>query len=237
MAITFPITGVTNTYSASRSPSFTLGTSPVENDIIVAYVSATEAATTTDVSTWSNVLGANVEADPGDGTMVCVMVYHRVSAAEDAADTVAWTLTNLWDATETGRITVVVQRGVALSGELVGAASGSSATTVTPWVIPDVTPTATGCQIMAGVAGDGTETQTTPGTHTLRASGSTTQSNYLYSDNDLGTNGVGTGTTNVTPSGSDEYVSIVACFKPADDSRPMPFTTTRLQAVNRAGSW
>lgn len=235
MAITFPTYGY-NSYSASRSPTCYLYANAVEDDILVAFVSATDGAATTDVSGWTNVLGANVEVDPGDGSLTCVMVYHRVTAAEAATPPSPWTITNLWNATESGQITVVVLRGVVTSGELVGAASGSNASAVTPWVIPTVTPS-DACQIIAGVAGDGTQTQTTPGTHTLQASGSTTQSNYLYSDNDLGMNGVGTGTTNVTPSGSDEYVSIVACFKPADDSRPMPFTTTRLQAVNRAGSW
>lgn len=235
MAITFPTYGY-NSYSASRSPTCYLYANAVEDDILVAFVSATDGAATTDVSGWTNVLGANVEVDPGDASLTAVMVYHRVTAGEAATPPSPWTLTNLWDATETGQITIAVLRGVVTSGELVGAASGSDAGVVTPWVIPTVTPTAD-CQIMAGVAGDGTQTQTTPGTHTLQASASTAQSNYLYSDNDLGANGVSTGTTNVTPSTSDEYASIVACFKPASDSRQMLFFTTRLQAVNRAGSW
>ena len=236
MAITFPTYGY-NSYGATRSPTCYLYDDAVEDDVIVCFVAATDGAATTDVSGWTNVLGANVEVDPGDGSLCCVMVYHRVTAAEAATPPSPWTITNLWNATEGGTITAVVLRGVATSGELVGAASGSNSSIVTPWVIPSVTPTADYCQPVAGVAGDGSQTQTTPGTHTLRANAAGGPSNYLYSDNDLGTNGVGTGTTDVTPSTADEYVSIVACFKPADDSRPALFTTTRLQAVNRAGSW
>jgi hypothetical protein len=216
MAITFPITGVTTTYSATRSPAFTLGTSPLTNDILVAFISSTTTSATTDVATWTNALGADVEIMPSDTTLACVMVYHRVTAAEDTADQVTWTLTNLWDATETGRISVAVLRGVATTGELVGTGSTSNAgNSASPFVIADITPTADGSQIMAGVAGDGTATLTTPGTHTLQAGAGTTQTNYLYSDDTLGSNGVATGTTDVTPSAGNEYVSIVAAFKDA----------------------
>lgn len=215
MAITFPITGVSAEVTATRDPTFTLGTSPIEDDILVLYASSTTAATTTDVAGWTNVLGANAEVMTAASETTACMVYHRVTAAEDTANEVTWLLDNLWDTSETGRISVTVLRGVATSGELVGTASGSDAAVADPWVIPTVTPTADDCVIIAGVSGDSTETQTTPSGWTLRASGSTTESNYLYTRDTLGSNGTPTGTTNVTPSTADEYVSIVACFKPA----------------------
>jgi hypothetical protein len=232
MAVTFPITGVTTALSSSRSPAFTLGTAPAENDIIVAYISSTTVAATSDVSGWTNVLGANQVISLSDDSMAAAMAYHRVTADEAAADTVTWTLTNFWNATETGRITTAVLRGVATSDELVGTASGFNTNAVQP-VIPTVTPTADDCQIMAGVAMDGTSTLTTPAGHTLRSGAAATQTNYMYSRDTLGTSGVATGTTNVTASSSDEYISIVACFAPAPQD-PVTFGVRVNQAVQRA---
>jgi hypothetical protein len=233
MAITFPITGVTNAVSNLRSPAFTLGTAPAENDIIVAYISSTTPAATTDVSGWTNVLGANQVISLSDDSMAAAMAYHRVTAAEAAANTVTWTLTNFWNASETGRITTAVLRGVATSDELVGTASGFNINIVQP-VIPDVTPTADDCQIMAGVAMDTNGiTLTTPAGHTLRSGATGTQTNSLYSLDTLGTSGVATGTTNVTASTSDEYISIVACFAPAPQD-PVTFGVRVNQAVQRA---
>jgi hypothetical protein len=214
VAITFPITGVATTYSATRSPAFTLGTAPLEDDIIVVSISAGAVPqTATAPATWDSVLGATVDVESDQHC--ALMVYHRVTAAEAGASTVTWTLTNLWASTATGRVNADVLRGVATSGELVGGASGFSNTnTATPWVIPDVTPTGT-CQIIALVSGDGTQTQTTPANWTIRTDNDGAAPNLnTYSRDALGSNGVPTGTTNVTPSGGDEYVSIVACFAP-----------------------
>jgi hypothetical protein len=212
--ITFPITGVTTTYSASRSPSFTLGTAPATDDIIVVSIATQTTYNTTDTSGWDNVLGANTitQSDSNGG----IMLYHRVTSAESGGSTVSWTLTNIFDATETGRIIADVLRGVATSGELVGGTGGfSSANTATPWVIPSVTPSASSCQVVAMVTGDGTETQTEPGGWTTMTSGTGTIGLYTYSLDALGTSGVPTGTTNVTPSAGNEFVAIAAAFKPA----------------------
>lgn len=212
--ITFPITGVSAAYTGTQSPSFTLGTSPIEDDIIVAVV-ATDAggSTITDASGWTNVLGPNVKAEAD--SMVATLCYHRVTSAEDIADQVTWTLTNLWTATRSGDISAVVLRGVATSGELVGSSSTFDSGLPSTWVIASVTPTADDCQIVAGLTGDSTQTQTTPSGWALEASGNSRTSNYVYSRDALGVNGVATGTTNVAASSGDEYVSIVACFAPA----------------------
>lgn len=211
MAITFPITGVTNTFSASRSPSFTLGTSPVENDIIVAYVSSTTTSATTDVSGWTNVRGANTVTMPADSVCAAVMVYHRVTSGEDTADTVTWTLTNLWNANETGRISVAVLRGVPTTSELVGVASGSDEGLV-DGTIPSVTPT-TDATIIAGFNQDGTGTRTSaPTGYTDIAGGTGTQHNYIYRRTSDASRDTATGTAAANTSTNDEYVSIVAAF-------------------------
>lgn len=240
MAITFPIFYGAASYSTSRSPSFTLDTSPLENDILLAFVTSLDTAATTDVSTWTNVRGANTVTMPADSSHAAVMVYHRVTSAEDTADTVTWTLTNLWDATETGTIGVLVMRGVATSGELQGVNYQTDDTATTPWYIPSVTPTASDVQVIGAVTGDSGKSLTiTSSGWTTQVGWSSSQTNYILSRDALGVSGVGTGSCTVTPTlgGSDEYVSIVACFKPAEEARAALFTTTRLQAVNRAGSW
>lgn len=213
--ITFPITGVTNTYTSSRSPSFTLGTAPATDDIVVVCVSLTGVGhVLTDPSGWTNVLGTGTleESD----THAAYMYYHRVTSGEAGASTVTWTFTNITAGNGSGQVCATVLRGVATSSELVGSAANNAiGNTTTPWVIDTVTPSADNCQVMGGLTGDGTQTQTTPGGWSLRANGNATQSNYLYSRDSLGSNGVPTGTTNVTPSVGDEYVSVVACFRPA----------------------
>jgi len=214
VAITFPITGVSTAIgTATRSPSFTLGTSPIENDIILVVVSSTTTSATTDVSGWTNVRGTNTVTMPSDSVCAQVMVYHRVTAAEDTANQVTWTLTNLWNATEAGRISVTVLRGVALTGELGGVAfTSNAANAATPWVIPSVTPTVNGVAV-AGVIGDGTGTEGAVSGWTIRASGSTTQTNYIWSRDAAVTSGVATSATSTTPSVGEEYVTIVAVFK------------------------
>lgn len=241
MAITFPITGVTSGYGSSQSPSFTLGTAPAEHDILVAYLSTSiNTGTFTDPGGWVNVLGTDARVIPADSSSVGVMLYHRVTAAEAAAGTVTWTFTNLWAAASRGATTVAVLRGVALTGELVGADSASDTNEVTPWVIPSVTPTADDCQVIAGLSADyasGTAPNTqaaAPWQWTLRAGNADSQSNYLYSRDTLGSSGVATGVENVTPSAADEYVSIIACFAPATATTTTGTATGTISAIGAA---
>lgn len=217
MAITFPITGVTSTYSSTRSPSFTLGTAPQTDDVIVALVGTGTSGATTDTSGWTNALGANTVATPSDTSCASVLVYHRVTSGESGGGTVTWTLTDLWNSVETGRISALVLRGVKTSAELVGTSSASDPDAATPWVIPSVTPTADDCQIVAGVIGDSSQAAdpTDPSGWTRRVSGTTSYASHIYTRDALGENGVPTATANVTPNAGDEYVIIVAAFADA----------------------
>jgi hypothetical protein len=159
-------------------------------------------------------LGGTTDVE-SDAHQSC-MVYHIVTQAEDDANQVTWTLTNFYDVAETGRISATVLRGVDQTTPLGFANSGfNSANTATPWVIPDINPVYNNSVVLAGVVGDSTPTQTTPAGWTNRASGSSTQSNYLYSRNALTVAAELTGTTNVTPSTGDEYTAIAAEFKEA----------------------
>lgn len=210
MAITFPITGVTNN-GTSRSPSFTLGTAPAAGDVITVFVSSVNIFAITDVAGWPNAVAANTVI-ASDAHAAC-MFTHEVTSGEAGAATVTWTLTNLLNAGDSWRITATVSR--ADSGVLAVTGSAgtgfNSANTATPFVIPSVTPGHNNAQVIGGLVADSaTITQTTPAGFTLRANGG---SNYLYSRDALGSAGVPTGTTNVTPSTGDEYIGIAIALR------------------------
>jgi hypothetical protein len=205
--------------SATASPSFTLDTSPLENDIIYLWVSSTTTATVADVSGWVNVLGSGVDVESDAHEMTCV--YHIVTAAEDTANTVTWTLTNMYGATETGAFAAVVVRQADPADPLAGVNSTfDSGNTVTPAVLASVTPDASGGLILSAVVQDSTGTYTTPANWTNRVVFNTNVALSVYSY-DLGaTSGVGVGPTNITPDAGDEYISITIVAKavPADVS-------------------
>jgi hypothetical protein len=209
----------TEAVTATRSPAFTLDTSPLENDVIYAWVSSTTASAITDTSGWTNVLGANTDVESDAHEMLCV--YHKVTNAEDVANTVTWTLTNIYDANETGAITAVVVRNVDPADALAGVGSTfDSANTVTPAVLAAVTPDDSGGLILSGVVQDSTGTYTTPANWTVRATFNTNQALSVFSYNLGVSSGVGVGPTNITPDAGDEYISITIVAKavPADVS-------------------
>jgi hypothetical protein len=242
MAITFPIAGVSSVVTASRSPSITLGTSPIENDVIVVFASSNSTSSTpaTAPTGWTYMRpsgNTNGTIMPSDSSMAAVMLYHVVTAAEDTANTVTWTLTNLWNATETGRITATVLRGVGAITNTYSVAAANAGNSATPWAGGTYSTGVPISQVVVGVCGDGTQTQTTPAGYTLRASGSTSQSNYLYSRDTL-PDADDIIQISVTPSAVDECVVIDAYFVPAPEFvARQPFIIPSNQAVRRAANW
>lgn len=217
--ITFPIAGVTNTYSFSASPSFTLGESPIEGDLLVAFASVTVSTSAFDTAgawatDWSYTWPGRIVAT--SSTNSAAMIYHRVTAAEDAANKVTWTLTDLWDGAATGRISVAVLRGVSSYGAPFLTTSAFSDSTV-DGTIPTITPTAD-CVVIAGFSQDGATGRTSePTGYTDIAGGNATQHCYIYRRTANGENGVATGSAAANTSTNDQYVSQVACFAtPAD---------------------
>lgn len=213
MAITH-IRTETATFSASRSPAITFaGAEILDGDILlVGFVAALQTATITTPSGYVNVLGANtlVASDSHVGGMV----YHVPTSSE--AGQTAWTITNLFDVTQTGRAVWSIWRGVDLTTPLAGTSSTfDSANAATPFILPSVTPTADNVQVVGVLGSDGSSTQSAPAGWTQRAGAGTTQGCYIYSRDALGSNGVATGATNVTPSAGDEYASVVCALRPA----------------------
>lgn len=205
--------------SASRSPSVTFATSPIENDYVVLFASSTTTATITVPATWENALGGTTDVESDAHQMCCVI--HRVTSAEDAADTVTFTATNLYDATETGEVVGVVLRNVSTVTPIDSANSAfDSANSVTPHVLASLTGAnlSTGSLVVSAVAKDGTGTWTTPAGYTALASRNTNQGLAAYSRNTPTTSGVNVAATNITPSAGDEYTSITVAFTKAPTS-------------------
>jgi hypothetical protein len=219
VAITFPgITG-TGTFTTA-TPSFTLsGGTPQENDIIFAVVASTTTAQPNSgtFDGFAHILAStafDVESDSHEATMV----WRRYTAADVSANKLTFTLTNFYNAAETGAIAAVVIRGVSTDATPydVFQTTFSSTNTATPWVIPSLTPTVDGVQVIGAVIGDGTQSITTgPSGWTSRVSNTATQAVRIYSRDALGSNGVATGAANATPSSGDEYVGFSIAFKDA----------------------
>ena len=136
------VEAVAANYSSTRSPTVTFTTSPVEDDVIVAVIgSTTAAALTADLppTGWSNCLNwAGEVVTLSDGSATAAVVYHTVTAAEDVANTVAWTLTNLWAANEIGDLTAICLRGADTAAVVDAAAAWSDPDLVTPHILPRI---------------------------------------------------------------------------------------------------
>jgi hypothetical protein len=204
----------TSTLTASRSPAITFAESPVENDIIVIWVASTTTSTITDPSGWTNLLGGTTDVE-SDSHQMCAL-YHVVTAAEDAANTVTWTLTNLYDAAETGAVAAVVVRNGNPADPLGGTPTSTfdSANTVTPAVLAQVTPDVTGGLALSAVVQDSTASYTVPTGWSLKAYHNVNVGIAVFAYGTLTTAASAVGPTNVTPDAGDEYASISVVISP-----------------------
>jgi hypothetical protein len=203
MAVTFQqsvfITG------ADRSPTFTLGTAPLENDVIYVFTSSGTTAAVTDPAEWTNILGANTDIETPAHQAMCHA--HRVTNAEATASTVTWTLTNAYNTNETFSAIVAVYRDVSTSTlfEATETTQEDSATTVA--TIPALTPTVTNGRVLAFVSNDaGTATNTTPSGWTSRQTSSSSGRMDLYEWNTLTTATVDTSSASATGANDEKIV-------------------------------
>lgn len=216
--------------SASRSPSLTFAVAPLAGDVIVIWPSSTTTAAITDPSGWVNVLGANTDIETDAHEQCCL--YHVVTAAEAAASTVTFTATNLYDVAETGAVVGAVVRNVNIADVLAGFQTADNSGAVTPHLLSAVTPDVSGGLILSAVAKDTSGTYTTQPTDWTFIATSTTQKLLRY--NILSTSGVAVGPTNITPSASDEYISITVVLNPSylPQNRPARTTRSRMASIN-----
>ena len=98
--------------------TITFTTSPVENDVIFVFPGVDQpersrSPATSPPTDWAFAFPTgNVHGGAGGAACGLGAIYHVVTAAEDTANTVTWTLTNLFAATEIGAATACYVRGV-----------------------------------------------------------------------------------------------------------------------------
>lgn len=124
-----------------------------ENDVIVHWANLTSGGTpaVTDPVGWVNLFGPNGILFNAEHSMVGF--YHLVTAAEVAANTTSWTMTNVLSITNNGRQVTHVLRGVDPSAPIdVVATRPDGPMNVGGLQFPDITPTKSGSFIM-GISG------------------------------------------------------------------------------------
>lgn len=129
-------------FSSTRSPATgTLSFTPQLNDVVVLVATMPQVGATaiTVPVGWVNPLGS-VLSTPSNGRMV--VVYHQVDAGEVSAVTTSWTVTNLFDATKSGRAIAFVVRGTDPTAPIGVTANGSGNSS--SWVLPNLLPMKTG---------------------------------------------------------------------------------------------
>lgn len=225
MAVTVAATG-NAVVSASRSPSVTFGSyTPATDDVVVFFANnGAAAAAMTVTATWVNCDPSGGNTNVASDSHTAAAVYHKVTSAEAAAVTVAYTATNLWDANATGNVVGVVLRGVDPNVPVDSSnTTFGSGNTATPHILPGLTGSnlSNYSQVLGCVAKDLTGTWTTPTGWTARGSNNTNAGTALFTWDTLTAAGVSVAATNITPSAGDEYVTYTVAFTSLD---PIPTT-------------
>jgi len=206
------ISSASNSFSASRSPAITFPSTwtPRLNDLVIVFPSSTTAATITDVSGWTNPLGSGVDVESDVHQISCG--YHFVTAGEVTAETRSWTLTNWYDANETGNIVGCVISGAATSGTVDSINSKSdTANTATPHSTAVLLGTnlTTGSLVLSCTASDGTNTYAADPAGWIRIiTDNTSQGKILMQRVALTTANSDVDEVSFTPADGDEFVSI-----------------------------
>jgi len=209
--ITVIDTATTVYNTATQSPTFTFTISPVQNDVIVLFAAAVNSlAALNAVAEWTPSI-----TPTGTVTQTaCAMavLHHVVTAGEDAANTVTWTLTNLFQATRQGALAACVVRGVNTTTPVDAFGTGVIATVVTPHDLPAVVGadiTSSNGLVLRAIARDGATAYTSvPAGHTQLASSGPTQAIWLGRRDATASAGVAIPTASITPSVADEAVAV-----------------------------
>jgi hypothetical protein len=214
--------GAGSTLTASRSPSVTFSAAPAAGDVIVLWsVSAAVAAVGT-VTGWDNVLGGTTVVASDAHTEVCVL--HVVTTAEANANTVTFTVTNLWSTAQTGSTVAGVWTAVDGTTPIDSAASTFSSTNgATPHVLAGLTGSnlSNNSQVVSAVAKDSLGTWTTPAGWTARqAQNAANNGIAIFTRDTLTTAGTNVTATNITPNTGDEYASITVALTEAVNPNP-----------------
>lgn len=207
----------------SRSPATgTLTNTPAVNDLIVLAAKCDGSGLGITIpSGWFSLLGGSGVIDSGGHCVV--VVGHWYTSAELAATTKAWTLTNLFNTSQTGRRGTSVFRGVdpaAPVGNL-QSAMGTSSTLSFPNMTPTVSNSLT-YMMGAGSFSATSRTYTAPPAPwvdlgSTLSTGGTTRTMLHYYNSDANASGVQVSGPACAISGSDTWIGLLLELMPIPD--------------------
>lgn len=189
----------------TSSPSFTLDSAPLENDVIyIGFTAAVNATTITTPSGWTNLLGGNNRVDSGSHSSF--VFAHAVTSAEAGSSQVTWTFTSMNSGTFIAS-GAVVYRSVDTANLFLDAPTPySDSTSLATSTIPSTTPSVTGGLFVAFHSMDAS---VGPGSgvsgYTRRVVNSGNGGMSFYENNTATVVGVGQGGDTIT-SDSDQHI-------------------------------
>jgi hypothetical protein len=231
--------------TAGRSPAVTFsGVTVQENDVVAfSVLSAATGGAITLPSGWVNVLGGTTVVASDSHTQA--LVYHKVTSAEAAGNTLTYTATNLWNANVTGNVLAHLIRDVDPTTPVDDAASTfNSGNTITPHVLAGLATGAnlgTGSLVYSVVTKDATPaTWTTPTGWTAQSTTTVNSTGQAaFTRDTLTSAGTAVAAQNITPNAGDEYTSITVAWTPTSGSSPQTWTgsTATVGVAGQSGSF
>ena len=198
MAITVEATD-TGAYSAS-GPTVSASWAPREDDLVVAWVSTSNNASLATVPSGWVDCGAGLVITT-DTTCGLIALTHLVTAAEETAGTVSWSLTGLFIAAEQGEWLVVVARGVDAAAPIDAYGSWTQGTLGAAHSLAGVTGVGSGSLVLSGIIADApTVTYPTPSGWTGHITGAGTYTGRWLGERDTLTDGSDVADTAITAS-------------------------------------
>lgn len=250
MAPTLVGTPVRTGFSATRSP----GTGNVaaagvlqENDVVAVFGRAgLSTATFVTPANWTNGLNPGTNDGVASAGTVEIFLWHAITAAEDTADTRAWTFSNMWNSSQTGALYCIVVRGADPTDpvDAINTLTGNGSTHGLAGLEGD--DIARNDDLVAsGIGGDGSSVyNTAPAGWTFAVKNAAGQNQGAVLTKDVSpTPGTDFGTTNITSSGSANYSNITAAFKAPGGAAvsgnadvALPFTIEAAGTVTKVGN-
>ena len=210
----------TTSWSAINDVVITIPAPALEDDVIIVHLAVSSGAFTQNATAgWTNLLGVdNTQIAISDATAGGVLMYHVIDAAEEAASTVSWTMTDVFNVPESGDVLGTVWRDLDTAALLHTSNEAENASNITPHVlagIPSGSITLNGGPVLTWILKDQLGTWTTPSGVSLVTSSNVLSGTALYLHDATSASGVAVNAITITPSSADEYLSLTYILTPA----------------------
>lgn len=200
-------------YSGVTGPTVSATWTPLEGDVVVAFVGSTTSAfpAASRPSGWSYAAGLNPINLPGSACAMQVL-WHTVTSAEQTAGTTSWDLAGAWAAAEIGAWTFAVLRGDIDVDPIDSVSHWLTNTTASPHILNGIPGEAvnSGNLVLSCVMSDGgSQTYSTPSGWTQLQQGAVDMSPWLGYRDTATVAGDDVDAVNITRSGAaDEAISV-----------------------------